>query len=370
MRQRRPVLLGVAFLLALGLAPKASAAESGAFSPTGSMSVPRFGAAAAPLPDGRVLIAGGIGGLEPGRFPEYRQSAEVFDPATNSFSSAGIGSMSVPRGGAAAAPLPDGRVLIAGGSFFDGSFRSLQSAEIFDPATGTFSPTGSMTAERAESAAAPLPDGRVLVAGGFDNRSSPQTPQSAEIFDPATGSFSPTAPLTAPRYGAAAAPLPDGRVLIAGGATNGASAEIFDPATGTFSPTVVMTAERAAPAAAPLPEGRVLVAGGLHAAAVLSSAEIFAPATCRGKQATMLGTDGADQITGSPKADVVVGLDGNDKLSRLGGNDVICGGAGKDTMKGGKGKDKLYGEAGKDTLKGGPGKDKLKGGAGKDKQIQ
>jgi Ca2+-binding RTX toxin-like protein len=268
MRQRRPVLLGVAFLLALGLAPKASAAESGAFSPTGSMSVPRFGAAAAPLPDGRVLIAGGIGGLEPGRFPEYRQSAEVFDPATNSFSSAGIGSMSVPRGGAAAAPLPDGRV------------------------------------------------------------------------------------------------------LIAGGATNGASAEIFDPATGTFSPTVVMTAERAAPAAAPLPEGRVLVAGGLHAAAVLSSAEIFAPATCRGKQATMLGTDGADQITGSPKADVVVGLDGNDKLSRLGGNDVICGGAGKDTMKGGKGKDKLYGEAGKDTLKGGPGKDKLKGGAGKDKQIQ
>ncbi len=94
------------------------------------------------------------------------------------------------------------------------------------------------------------------------------------------------------------------------------------------------------------------------------------PAACRGEPATIVGTDGADKLTGSPAADVIAALGGNDKVSGLAGNDTICGGSGKDTLKGGKGSDKLYGESGKDILKGGPGKDKLKGGPGKDKQIQ
>ena len=107
-------------------------------------------------------------------------------------------------------------------------------------------------------------------------------------------------------------------------------------------------------------------------------------AICRGKQATLVGSNGADQISGTPGADVIVGLGGNDKLSGLGGNDVICGAKGNDTLKGGKGKDillgqkgddklkgaggndKLSGKKGKDTLKGGAGKDKLKGGGGED----
>jgi Ca2+-binding RTX toxin-like protein len=111
-------------------------------------------------------------------------------------------------------------------------------------------------------------------------------------------------------------------------------------------------------------------------------------ATCRGKQATIVGTDGADQITGSRGADVIVGLGGKDKLSGLAGNDVLCGAKGNDTLKGGagndqlsgqkgddklygqKGNDKLSGKGGSDTLKGGPGKDILKGGPGKDKQVQ
>jgi Ca2+-binding RTX toxin-like protein len=91
--------------------------------------------------------------------------------------------------------------------------------------------------------------------------------------------------------------------------------------------------------------------------------------TCKGKPATIIGTDGNDVRKGTPGKDVIVGLRGNDKLSGLAGNDLICGGAGKDTLNGGKGNDKLFGQAGTDTLKGGPGKDKLKGGAGKDKQI-
>ena len=94
------------------------------------------------------------------------------------------------------------------------------------------------------------------------------------------------------------------------------------------------------------------------------------PPTCRGIQATIVGTEGNDVRTGTSGKDVMVGLGGNDKLSGLAGNDLICGGAGKDGLKGGKGNDKLYGEAGRDTLRGGPGKDKLKGGPGKDKQVQ
>ena len=96
----------------------------------------------------------------------------------------------------------------------------------------------------------------------------------------------------------------------------------------------------------------------------------FNPPTCKGKPATIVGTNGSDVRKGTPGKDVIVGLGANDKLSGLAGNDLICGGAGKDTLNGGKGKDKLYGEAGKDTLKGGPGKDILKGGAGKDRQVQ
>jgi hypothetical protein len=96
----------------------------------------------------------------------------------------------------------------------------------------------------------------------------------------------------------------------------------------------------------------------------------FNPPPCKGKPATIVGTNGSDVRKGTPGRDVIVGLGGKDKLSGLAGNDLICGGAGKDTLNGGKGKDKLYGEAGNDTLKGGPGKDILKGGAGKDKQVQ
>jgi Ca2+-binding RTX toxin-like protein len=85
------------------------------------------------------------------------------------------------------------------------------------------------------------------------------------------------------------------------------------------------------------------------------------PPTCKGKPASIVGTNGNDVRKGTSGKDVIVGLGGNDTLSGLAGNDVICGGAGKDTLKGGKGKDTLLGQKGKDTLK---------GGAGKDKQIQ
>jgi hypothetical protein len=472
LRERRPVLLGVAFLclLALGLAPQASAAGPGFFSPTGSMSASRAGAAAAPLQDGRVLVAGGsdsasvasaeifnqatnafssagIGSMTVPRFgaaaaplpggrvlvvggccvsQQYLSSAEVFNPATNTFSSAGIGSMSTARVNATAAPLPDGRVLVVGGCCGSGPSPYLSSAEVFNPATNTFSSAGigSMSVPREEAAAAPLPDGRVLVVGGRNDPANYDL-SSAEVFDPATGSFSSAGigSMSTPRSGAVAAPLPDGRVLVAGGVANYwalyacylSSAEVFDPATNGFSSEGIrsMSRPREEAAAAPLADG-VLVAGGYYGVAGFhrgcpdspvgdagTTAEIFRlgvpppptvppvpAATCRGKQATIVGTEGNDVRNGTSGKDVIAGLGGKDKLSGLAGNDVICGAKGNDTLKGGagndqlsgqkgndklygqKGNDKLSGKGGKDTLKGGPDKDTLKGGAGKDKQVQ
>ncbi|HEY1356576.1 MAG TPA: hypothetical protein VGF09_09675 [Solirubrobacterales bacterium] len=89
-------------------------------------------------------------------------------------------------------------------------------------------------------------------------------------------------------------------------------------------------------------------------------------ARCAGRNATIVGTQHADNLKGTKRADVIAGLGGNDRISALAGNDVICGGKGKDVINGGAGKDKLLGEAGKDTLEGGSGKDRLLGGGGKD----
>jgi hypothetical protein len=91
-----------------------------------------------------------------------------------------------------------------------------------------------------------------------------------------------------------------------------------------------------------------------------------AAASCKGKPATIVGTNGADVRTGSQGRDVIVALGGNDTLSGIGGNDLLCGGAGKDLLKGGKGKDTLLGQKGKDALKGGGGKDTCIGGKGND----
>jgi hypothetical protein len=91
-------------------------------------------------------------------------------------------------------------------------------------------------------------------------------------------------------------------------------------------------------------------------------ASITPTATCKGKPATKVGTNGPDEIVGTPNRDVIAALDGNDKVRGLGGRDRICGGKNKDTLKGGKGKDRLYGQAGKDKLVGGGAKDRCVGG--------
>ena len=269
--------------LAFGLlAPQAAlGAGAGSYGSTGSMGTPRYAAVAAPLKDGRALVAGGY--YDDGGGDHYLASAEVFNPATSSFTSAGVGAMGTARRGAVAAPLPDGRVLVAGGSYYDGADHYLASAEVFNPATNAFTPVGDMGIARVRAAAAPLPDGRVLVAGGNDG---PTRLSSAEVFNPATNTFTAVNDMGTDRARAAAAQLPDGRVLLAGG-TNGApltSAEVFDPATSSFSSAGIgaMSTARQAPAAARLPDGRVLVSGGVYDEGLggyLASAEVFNPAS-------------------------------------------------------------------------------------------
>jgi hypothetical protein len=251
---------------------------SGRFSTqgVGLMTTPREEAVAAPLPNGDVLIAGGTDARGP-----LLKSAELFDPASGTFSSAGMGTMTDARDAPAAALLPNGDVLIVGG--FDGS-SMLSTAELYDPQSREFSDAGvgRMTTGRWAPIAAPLPDGKVLVAGGVDD--SGQISATAELFDPATGTFSSAGVgrMTTPRAFATAAPLPNGDVLIAGGISrNGGdpltSAELFDPKTNTFSSAGVgsMTGARMQAAAAPLPDGDVLIAGGAGAGGELSSAELF-----------------------------------------------------------------------------------------------
>ena len=245
------------------------------FSATGSMTDARFGHTATLLADGRVLVVGGEGN---GSGP--LASAELYDPASGKFSA--TGSMTEPRAYHTATLLSDGRVLIAGG--LDGKGDGLASAELYDPATGTFNSTGSMTAARSWDTATLLPDGRVLIAGGQVNSDTDVVLASAELYDPATGKFNPTGSMTAALSSHTATLLSDGHVLIAGGVSTDlealASAELYDPASGKFSPAGSMTAARSSHTATLLSDGRVLIAGGIGTDLDAHlSAELYDPKT-------------------------------------------------------------------------------------------
>jgi galactose oxidase-like protein len=245
---------------------------SGRFIATGDMTTTRGWPTATLLPDGRVLIAGGKANTTiPGGSGTdgVLASSELYDPATGTFTP--TGNMTRPRMGHTATLLGDGRVLIAVG--WSGSDR-LSSAELYDPSNGTFSTTGNMTrAADADLRATLLPDGRVLMAAcGALN----------EIYDPVTGTFSRTGTMTTVGcYGPTATLLTNGNVLLAGGdlyyPPASAGAELYDSSTGTFTPTEKMTNLRWYHTATLLPDGRVLIASGEVYPTALASAELFDP---------------------------------------------------------------------------------------------
>jgi hypothetical protein len=255
----------------------------GIFLARGSMSVARDRPTATLLADGRVLVAGGL--VSNGVVSSPTASAEIYDPDTGKFSP--TGSMTAARWPHTATLLADGRVLMVGGADMADGYGNLKSAEIYDPATGKFTATGSMAAGRSGHTATLLEDGRVLVAGGANSIGL----NSAEIYDPASGTFTETGSMTVARQEHAAALLSDGRVLLVGGTSYGkvgpfgalASAELYDPATGRFTATGSMARGWASPVAARLADGRVLVLAGQTArltdgGTVGGKATPFAPA--------------------------------------------------------------------------------------------
>lgn len=197
---------------------------TGKFTRTGSMAQGRADHTATLLADGRVLIAGGYGG---GTLP--MATAEIYDPATGKFTP--TGSMTVARMYHTATLLLGGSVLITGG--VDSNSNVLSSAEIFNPASGTFRATASMTNARKWHTATTLGDDRVLITGGVLNNSDNLIIlATAEIFDPATGKFTATGSMKTPRFGHTATLLIYGQVVVAGGEIN--SLEVYWPDTGQF----------------------------------------------------------------------------------------------------------------------------------------
>ena len=245
--------------------------------PTGSMSAPRSYALWGTLAAGGVLIAGGGKGLT---------SAEIYDPATGAFTPTGslnVFRWSYPN---SLVQLQDGRFLAAGGT--DAACQTLwSSAEIYDPTTGTWSLTGSMGTARSAPILTGLADGRVLVRGGYGPPGSgacgvttENALATAEIYDPSTGMFSPTGSAASPRAAASSVLLPDGDVLVTDGESYGnspfnATSEIYSPASGMF------TWSGATPGAAGygfdyvLPSGKVLVSGSYSGGSI----SLFDPGT-------------------------------------------------------------------------------------------
>lgn len=305
------------------------------------MPVPVHYFTATRLNDGRVLVAGGLGG------GGYTAAAWIYDPVANLWTSASA--MLAARSGHTATLLPNGKVLVAGGEFANGI--AVASAEIYDPVVGTWTAAGTMTDERSNHTATLLANGKVLVAGGYTAPGGTLTFfGSMDLFDPVTNSWTRmTSSLATPRAQHAAALLPDGNVLMIGGVNLGSyvntvervaidgsgtttesfpitgnftvatrlsdgtilastdragTAQRYNPLTSTWTAST-MLAQRIIPTISTLPDGRVLVAGGALTGGVrATSTEIYNPDT-------NTWTAGSPMTAGRNAAQAVVLADGS-----------------------------------------------------------
>lgn len=251
------------------------AQSAGAFTVTGNMTTPRVGHTATLLADGRVLI---VGGYTDENSVEVRRartaSAELYDPATGTFIR--TGNMIAARSNHTATLLPDGRVLIAGGVAVDYVYgvsdaSDWATAELYDPSTGTFAATGNMTMPRSDHTATLLPDGRVLIIGGVHAGIGHIADYcEAELYDPGLNTFS----VTSNMCGAPVTLLSDGRVLLAGSPT---ASILYDPRSATISRTggdTLLTDQ-----AILLPNGKILEAGGNNDPGASALAEEYDPSS-------------------------------------------------------------------------------------------
>jgi hypothetical protein len=327
------LVLPLVLLTAAGHSAMVRAQSAGTFKATGNMTVPRFGHTATLLPNGKVLIAGGeiVCSFVSGCIPA--SGAELYDPVTGAFTSAGNMTTTYPRGGVL---LPDGRVLFAEG-YITGR---LATVEVYDPITGNFNMIGSLATLTEVISATLLNDGRVLMVGfigtlpavpgaelydpaaqtfnpvanwpgGF--QAPPETvlldgkvlleyyEDNAELYDPIAGTFSYTNGLAFFEEPPQATLLLNGKVLLTGGDSIGVSVNLtslYDPSTGIFAGTGIMAAARDGHTATLFPDGTVLAAGGVQNASnqfpAIPRAELYDPGTGRFSAAPNMTTARAD----------------------------------------------------------------------------
>jgi hypothetical protein len=271
----RALLLGlVCFAWGCSSKPAEEKALGGSAAPlavgwegTGAMAEARKLHAGVVLPSGKVLVTGGSRGAT------YLASATVYEPATGLWTV--VAPMPEARQAHTATVLKTGKVLVAGG---EGS-GFLSSTAVYDPASNTWASAGSFATGtgRGYMTATELSDGRVLVAGGLNNGAQ----SKVDVYDPATGTWAVGPALKTARRSHTATVLKNGKVLVVGGWSGGATgaAELYDPVSHTWSATGALATGRYDHTATLLASGKVLVVGGRNGAGVVGSAELYDPAT-------------------------------------------------------------------------------------------
>ena len=286
---------------------------TGTFTATGSLLVPVDGDAitalnAVLLANGKVLVVGGISGFNPNEVMAIPAPAELYDPATGTFTL--TGTPNIGRFEFTATLLKNGMVLVAGGH--DEFFDILNSTELYNPATGTFTYTGDMYYSE-ESSATLLNNGMVLIVGGLDSDLVVPCSNAANLYNPATGTFTGTGIMNVRRCNPTMTPLNNGMVLIAGGGADEEdqelelAAELYDPTAGTF--TRIGSLNSDAYTATLLNDGTVLLTEG-----ALVNAQIYNPTTgtftltgsmlAPGGFGTLLPNSGTVLMIGAPTAEL------------------------------------------------------------------